>query len=146
VPKFPKNIVNYVVFAPLKALNFEPDILLIAADSSQAEIVMRAMTYSTGELYVSKTTPVMGCAWLLIYPFQSGNVNFIVPEMVHGLKARGIFSKESIAISIPYRWLPTIAQNLKEMTWHLSSHRSKELYLEEFGAILGELAQKAEQP
>jgi uncharacterized protein (DUF169 family) len=146
VPKFPPNIVNYVAFAPLKALNFEPDLLVITADHSQAEIVMRSMTYSTGELYESKTTPVMGCAWLLVYPFLSGKVNFIVPEMIHGMKAREIFPKESVAISIPFRWIQTMAQNLKEMTWHLTSHRSKELYLEEFGTILGELAQKAEKP
>jgi uncharacterized protein (DUF169 family) len=146
VPKFPKNVVNYLAFAPLTALTFEPDLLLITADHSQAEIVMRAMTYSTGELYASKTTPVMGCAWLLIYPFQSGNVNFIIPEMVHGMKGRELFFKGSIVISIPYRWIPTITQNLKEMTWHLPSHRSKSQYLEEFGNILGELAQKAEKP
>jgi uncharacterized protein (DUF169 family) len=146
VPKFDKNIVNYVAFAPLNVLDFEPDLLIITADHSQAEIVMRAMTYSTGELYNSRTTPVMGCAWLFIYPFQSGKVNFIVPEMVHGMKGRELFFKDSIVISIPYPWIPTMAQNLKEMTWHLPSHRSKSQYLEEFGTILGELANKAQNP
>jgi uncharacterized protein (DUF169 family) len=135
-----------VAFSPLNALAFEPDLLIITADHSQAEIVMRSMTYSTGELYASKTTPVMGCAWLFIYPFQSGNVNFLVPEMVHGMKGRELFSKGSIVISIPYRWIPTITQNLKEMTWHLPSHKNKGQYLEEFGSILGELARKAEKP
>jgi uncharacterized protein (DUF169 family) len=146
VPKFAKGIVNYVAFAPLEALTFEPDIFIITADHDQAEIVMRSMTYSTGELYNSRTTPVMGCAWLLIYPFQSGKVNFIVPEMVHGMKGRELFSSESIVISIPYHWLPTMAQNLREMTWHLPSHNSKAQYLEEFSTILGELAQKARKP
>jgi uncharacterized protein (DUF169 family) len=143
VPKFEKNIVKYVAFSQLDALTFEPDLLIITADHSQAEIVMRAMTYSTGELYNSRTTPVMGCAWLFIYPFQSGKVNFIVPEMVHGMKGRELFSNGSIVISIPYHWIPTMTQNLKEMTWHLPSHRSKRQYLEEFGTILGELSGKS---
>jgi uncharacterized protein (DUF169 family) len=143
VPKFEGDIVNYVVFAPLNVLNFEPDLLIITADHNQAEIVMRAMTYSTGEMYSSKTTPVMGCAWLFIYPFQSGHINFLVPDMVHGMKGRELFPAGSIVISIPYPWLPTVAQNLREMTWHLPSHRSKAEYLEEFGTILGDLAQKA---
>jgi uncharacterized protein (DUF169 family) len=143
VPKFEKNIVNYVAFSQLDALSFEPDLLIITADHSQAEIVMRAMTYSTGELYNSRTTPVMGCAWLFIYPFQSGKVNFIVPEMVHGMKGRELFFKGSIVISIPYHWIPTMVQNLKEMTWHLPSHKSKEQYLDEFGTILGELSRKS---
>jgi uncharacterized protein (DUF169 family) len=142
VPKFAKDIVNYVAFSAVEQITFEPDLLIITANHSQAEIVMRAMTYSTGELYNSRTTPVMGCAWIFIYPFQSGNVNFVVPEMVHGMKGRELFPEGSILISIPYRWIPTITRNLNEMTWHLPSHRSRKHYLEEFGKIMGELAIK----
>ena len=96
VPKFDRNVVNYVAFAPLNALTFEPDLLIIAADASQAEIVLRSMTYSTGEMYNSRTTPVMGCAWLFVYPFQSGKVNFIVPAMVHARKAASCFPKSPL--------------------------------------------------
>lgn len=146
VPKFARNVVNYVAFAPLDALTFEPDLLIITADHRQAEILMRSMTYSTGELYNSRTTPVMGCAWLFIYPYQSGNVNFIIPEMVHGMKGRELFPDESIVISIPYHWIPVMTQNLKEMRWQLPSHENKEQYLKEFESILGELARKAQKP
>jgi uncharacterized protein (DUF169 family) len=146
VPKFEKGVVNYVAFAPVHQLSFEPDLLVITADHSQAEIVMRSMTYSTGELYSSRTTPVMGCAWVFIYPFQSGKVNFIIPELVHGMKGRELFPKNSVLISIPYPWIPIMSQNLREMTWHLPSHENKKQYLEEFGTILGELAQKARNP
>jgi len=137
VPKFPANVVNYVAFAPADQLTFEPDLLVITADHARAEIVMRSMTYSTGELYNSRTTPVMGCAWVLIYPFQSGKVNFIIPDMVHGMKGRELFPKDSVVISIPYHWIPTMTRNLSEMTWHLPSHESKQQYLEEFATILG---------
>lgn len=146
VPKFEKNVVNFVAFAPLGALAFEPDLLIVTADHSEAEVVMRAMTYSTGELYASKTTPVMGCAWLFIYPFQSGKVNFIIPEMVHGMKGRELFPEGSVAISIPYPWIPAVMHNLEEMVWHLPSHRGKGRYLEEFETILGELSRKSGQP
>jgi uncharacterized protein (DUF169 family) len=146
VPKFAKDIVNYVVFAPLGRLTFEPDVLVIMANHSQAEIVMRSMTYSTGELYCSKTTPVMGCAWLFIYPFQSGKVNFLIPEFIHGMNGRELFPKGSVLISIPYQWLAAMSRNLDEMTWHLTSHRSRTHYLEEFKTVLGDLARKAEQP
>lgn len=145
VPKFNRNIVNYVVFAPLDRMTFEPDVLILSADAGQAEIVMRSMTYSTGELYTSRTTPVMGCAWTFIYPFQSGHVNFILPEMIHGMKGRELFPAGSVLISIPYNWLPTMAHNLSEMPWHLPSHNSREEYLSEFGTILGELAKKSQE-
>jgi uncharacterized protein (DUF169 family) len=146
VPKFEKNVVNYVAFAPFDKLQFEPDLLIITANHSQAEIVMRSMTYSTGELYSSRTTPVMGCAWVFIYPFQSGKVNFVIPEMVHGMKGRELFPADSVVISIPYHWIPTMTRNLSEMTWHLPSHRSKGQYLDEFGAILKDLAQRSQNP
>lgn len=146
VPKFAKNVVNYVAFSTIGLLPFEPDLLIITARPSQAEIVMRSMSYSTGELYVSKTTPVMGCAWIYIYPFQTGKVNFLIPEMVHGMKGRELFREGTILISIPYQWIPTMTRNLQEMTWHLPSHRSREQYLEEFGQVLGNLAQKSQNP
>ncbi len=146
VPRFERNVVRYVTFAPLDAIGFEPDLLLIAAAPDQAEIVMRSMTYSSGEMYHSRTTPVMGCAWLFVYPFRSGKVNFVVPGMVHGMKGRELFPADTILISIPYHWLPTMARNLERMTWHLPSHANRKQYLEEFGAILGELSEKAREP
>jgi uncharacterized protein (DUF169 family) len=146
VPKFGKGIVNYVAFSPIDKLTFEPDILIITATHSQTEIVMRAMTYSTGELYKATTTPVMGCAWTYIYPYQSGKVNFLIPEMVHGMKGRELFAEGSILISIPYHWIPIITQNLQEMNMHLPSHTSKEKYLSEFGEIIGELVQESQNP
>lgn len=146
VPKFDKGVVNYVAFSSLDKLSFEPDVLIITATPSQAEIVMRAMTFSTGELYTSKTTPVMGCAWLYIYPFQTGKVNYILPDMVHGMKGRELLAEGSILISIPYQWIPVITQNLKEMKWHLPSHASKEQYLSEFGGIIGTLVKESENP
>jgi hypothetical protein len=104
------------------------------------------MTYSTGELYNSRTTPVMGCAWTYIYPFQSGKVNYIIPEMVHGMKGRELWPEGSILLSIPYPWIPTIAQNLQEMKTHLPSHKNKKQYLSEFGTIIDDLVQKSRNP
>ncbi len=143
VPKFDKNIINYVAFSKIDKLAFNPDVLIIAAKPGQAEIVMRAMTYSTGELYNSRTTPVMGCAWLFIYPFQSGNVNFIIPELIHGMKGRELFEEGTMLVSIPYQWLPVIVQNLNEMKWHLPSHASKAQYLSEFGEIMANLTERS---
>jgi uncharacterized protein (DUF169 family) len=144
VPKFAKGIVNYVAFSRIEQLTFEPDVLVIAARPSRAEVVIRAMTYSTGEMYVSKTTPVMGCAWLYIYPFQTGKVNYFSPEMVHGMKGRELFSENTMLISIPHNWLPIVTRNLQEMKIHLASHTGREQYLAELGRIFGELTRESE--
>jgi uncharacterized protein (DUF169 family) len=146
VPRFDEGVVNYVAFSPLDKLTFDPDVLIITAKPAQAEIVLRAMTYATGELYNSRTTPVMGCAWLYIYPFQSGRVNYIIPALIHGMGGRRLAPEDAIFISIPYQWLPTITKNLGEMKIHLASHESKEKYLAEFEEVVGGLLKKAKKP
>jgi uncharacterized protein (DUF169 family) len=146
MPKLDRDTVNYVAFSPADQLNFEPDVLVIAAPPEKAEIVMRAVTYSTGEMYKSSCTPVMGCAWFLLYPFKTGEVNFVVPALVHGPRGRELWPADTLLVSIPYRWIPTVLTNLARMEHHLSSHESKQQYYDEFGGILKDLSEKAQNP
>lgn len=139
VPRFARGVVNHVAFSRLESLSFEPDVLILAGRPAQAEIVMRAMTYSTGEMYVSKTTPVMGCAWLYIYPYQTGKVNYFSPEMVHGMKGRELFPEGTMLVSIPHHWIPIVTRNLHEMKTHLPSHGGRERYLAELARTFEEL-------
>ena len=143
VPKLDKGTTNYVLFSPVDKLTFEPDVLVISANPGQTEIVMRAMTYSTGEMYKSLCTPVMGCAWLLIHPYRTAEVNFIVPALVHGLHGRELYPADTLLIGIPYRWIPTILANLERMKWQLEGHKSKADYYAEFESILTDLAEKS---
>lgn len=143
VPRFPRNVVNYVAFSPMDKLTFDPDVFVITATTKQAAEVMRSMTYSTGELLTSKTTHVMGCAWTYIYPYQTGKVNYVIPEMIHGMNERKIFKESVVLISIPYQWLPTMTKNLGEMK--TDSH-SREEFLEEFQNTLNQLARESENP
>jgi uncharacterized protein (DUF169 family) len=144
VPRLSKGIVNYVAFAQMDKLTFDPDVLIVTATPKQAEIVMRAMTYSTGEPYYSKSTIFMGCSWIYIYPFESGNVNYLIPEMIHGMNGRELFAPNTVLVSIPYRWIPTVAQNLKEIK--LQFHESKAEYLAEFEEILIDLVKESANP
>jgi uncharacterized protein (DUF169 family) len=147
IPRFGKDTVNYVAFSTLDDLTFEPDVLIITATPGQAEIVMRAMSYSTGELYISKTTPVMGCAWLYIYPCRSAKVNYLMPEMVHGMRARELFTEGTVLVSIPYHWIPIITQNLKEMKWALPAYTDgREKHLKREKNVFESLAQEAQNP
>jgi hypothetical protein len=81
VPRFARGTVNYAAFSVLDTLTFEPDLLILMATPSQAEIVLRAMSYSTGELWQSIKTPVLSCAWIFAYPWLTGKVNHIVTGM-----------------------------------------------------------------
>jgi uncharacterized protein (DUF169 family) len=141
----PKGIVNYVAYATLDKLMFEPDLLILLANTSQAEIVLRAMCYSTGEIRESRTTGVLGCAWIYNYPYRSGKVNFTVTGLAFGMKAKEVFEEGWILISIPYNWIPVIAQNLKEMKWVLPSYtEGREQFLKREKTNIDELARQME--
>ena len=122
IPMLAKGTVNYVACSPLDTLTFEPDLLILMATPSQAEIVLRAMSYSTGELWETKKTPVMSCAWIYAYPWLSGKVNYLVTGMAFGSKAKGVFPEGWILISIPWDKIPVIIKSLEEMTWALPSY------------------------
>jgi len=143
----PRGIVNYVAFSTLDKLQFEPDLLIILADADQAEIIMRAMSYSTGELRESKSTGVLGCAWVYNYPYRSGKVNFTVTGFAFGMKSKEVYEPGQILISIPYNWIPVITQNLKEMKWVLPSYTDgREKFLIRERTNIDELAREMENP
>lgn len=117
LPKAKKETINYAIFAPLDKINFEPDLLFIAANPKQLEIILRAMTFSTGEVYESRFTPVFGCAWLFTYPLYSGKVNYALSLLEFGMKGKQIYPENTTVVSIPYHLIPTITENLREMDW-----------------------------
>ena len=137
---------NYVTFCPLSQAEFDPDLIVVSATPAKAEIIMRAMTWSTGELYESKSSAVIGCSWILAYPHVTQKVNFVVPRLVHGPHGRELYPDDTILVSIPYRWIPAVLKGLKEMPIHLKGHESKEAYYSEFEGILKDLGEKAQNP
>ena len=142
-----RGSVNYVVLSPLEKLTFEPDLLLFMVKTGQAEVLLRAMTYSTGEMYESRTTSVGACAWLYAYPFLSGKVNYISTGLSYGMKCRKVFPEGWFLISVPYQWIPTITQNLKEMHWVLPGHTmGQDEFMEYEHRIIGEIVEKAKNP
>jgi uncharacterized protein (DUF169 family) len=143
----PRGVINYVAYSVLDKLAFEPDLLIILADTSQAEIILRAMSYSTGELRESRTTGVLGCAWMYNYPYRSGKVNFTVTGLAFGMKSKEVFEEGWILISIPYNWIPVITQNLREMKWVLPSYtEGREKFLIREKTNIDELARKMANP
>jgi len=117
LPHLPKNSVQYVVFAPLDKLTFDPDVLIITADINQAPTILRSITYSTGEPFVSKALPVVACAWMFIYPVVSGELNYYITGMGLGMHELDIYPPGLFLISVPFQRIPTMLENLKEMEY-----------------------------
>ncbi|OGO30791.1 MAG: hypothetical protein A2Z29_03835 [Chloroflexi bacterium RBG_16_56_11] len=117
LPRLARGSVDYLAFAPIDKLNFEPDLLIILASVSQAEIFIRAKAYTTGEMWTARGTPVAGCTWLYLYPYQTGEMNLTITGFGFGMKSRRLFPEGRILLSIPWDKLPGIIKNLEEMEW-----------------------------
>jgi uncharacterized protein (DUF169 family) len=118
LPKLEKGTVNYVVFSPLDKMTFDPDVLVFTATIEQAEILMRASTYTNGRLWTSKTSVVLGCAWLFVYPYISGEVNYMIMGIcAGGMLAGKLLPVGLVLVSIPFQQLPTVIDNLQNMPW-----------------------------
>jgi uncharacterized protein (DUF169 family) len=117
VYKIDRGTINYVAFAPLTQLDFNPDVLIIFANTSQAEILLRASTYKTGGMWESKYTAAIGCDWIMVYPYLSGNLNFTTAGLGFGMRRRKLFKEGMQVISIPYDKLGIMLQTLREMPW-----------------------------
>jgi uncharacterized protein (DUF169 family) len=123
IPKIGKGIVHYVAFAPLEKLLFDPDLLILLADAGQTEILLRAMSYRTGQMWVSKFTPAIGCAWIYVYPYLSGELNYNITGLGHGMRRRKIFPEGRQIIAIPFDLLSTMLQTLEKMPWILPAYK-----------------------
>jgi uncharacterized protein (DUF169 family) len=117
IPKISKGMVKYVVFSPLNEFSFEPDVLVVMAKTDQAEILLRAMSYANGNMWSSKYSSVIGCAWLLVYPYLSGEINYSTTGLGFGMRRRKLFPQGLQFICIPFDKMPYMLQTLREMPW-----------------------------
>jgi uncharacterized protein (DUF169 family) len=115
LPYMKKGSVHSVAFSSTDKLPFDPDVLVITADISQAQTLLRSVNYSTGEPITAKFTPVCMCAWMFNYPVVSGNMNFFITGLGLGMQALNIFPPGLIVMSLPWTKVPTMLNNLKEM-------------------------------
>jgi uncharacterized protein (DUF169 family) len=123
IPKIGRGVVNYVAFSPLDKLPFEPDVLIFLANTSQTEILLRAMSYRTGKMWSSKFSPAIGCAWIYIHPYLTGELNYTITGLGHGIKRRKLFPEGRQLISIPFDLLSSLVQTLQDMPWVLPAYK-----------------------
>lgn len=137
LPRIGQGVANYVAFSRLNQLSFDPDVLIIVAETGQTEILLRAMSYRTGQMWSSKFSAAIGCAWLFVYPFVTGKLNYSVTGLGHGMKRRKLFPEGKQLVAIPFDILPSMLQTLQEMEWVLPAYKPDGM--EFVGRLLSEL-------
>jgi uncharacterized protein (DUF169 family) len=142
--KFAAGSVPYTWFARTDVITFNPDLMIVTAKPTQAEIIMRAHGYRSGAPWEAKGTTVVGCEYLYIYPYFTNKMNILISGLHHGMKARKTFEEGLLFITIPYELIPVILDNLETMEkenkidlpqyhWGAEAH---EKHMKEIGAKL----------
>lgn len=126
LPTLVPGAVNCVAFSRLDSCGFDPDLVVVVAPGPQAEIVMRATSYISDDLWESVSSPVISCAWVYAYPVISGKVNHITTGYYHGLRRRNVYEPGLRIISIPFGKLDEVAKALSEMDWTPIAFRDDE--------------------
>jgi uncharacterized protein (DUF169 family) len=117
IPRIANRTVKYIVFSPLPKMEFDPDVLIILATTTQAEILLRAASYETGQMWHSRYSSAIGCAWLFAFPYLEGEINFIPTGLGFGMRRRKLFPEGRHFISIPSNRLPSLLETLRSMPW-----------------------------
>lgn len=110
-----KSTVDYVAFSPLEKLTFAPDLLIILGQAEQTEVLLRAYSYSTGKVWMSRCTGVIGCSWTYMYPYTTGDLNFVVTGLSLGMRAAKLYPQGLQLLSIPSDLFPMLLHSLKTM-------------------------------
>ncbi len=117
LPVLVPGTINYVQFSTVESCDFDPDLIMCVAGLPEADIIMRATSYISGDLWESKSSPVISCAWMYAYPIISGKVNHITTGFYHGLKRRKAYPAGLRMISIPYQKIDEVVTALEQMPW-----------------------------
>jgi uncharacterized protein (DUF169 family) len=117
VPHLPKNSAKYIAHASIDQMTFEPDLLIFTATPSQAEIILRASSYSDGKIWNAKATTCLACAWIYAHPYLTGEMNYTVSGLGFSMKARGVLPDGLMIITFPFDAIPGLIDNLQEMEW-----------------------------
>ena len=118
-----RDTINYVIFSPIDQCEFNPDVVVFVGDTDMADIVMRATSYISGDLWESKSSSVLSCAWTYMYTWLSGKVNHCQTGMHHGMGRRKVYPKGLHIVSVPYQKLDEVCLALRQMDWQLISFR-----------------------
>ncbi len=123
IPTAIRDTINYVIFSPIDQCEFNPDVVVFVGDTDMADIVMRATSYISGDLWESKSSSVLSCAWTYMYTWLSGKVNHCQTGMPHGMGRRKVYPKGLHIVSVPYQKLDEVCLALRQMDWQLISFR-----------------------
>lgn len=126
LPLLPKGTIRFVEYAPAVTCDFNPDLILFVCTTEESDVLMRATSYVSGDLWESKTSAVMSCTWMYAYPLVAKKANHLTTGLYHGLRRRKAYPAGLRMLSIPFSKFPEFFRSLEEMDWTLIAFREDE--------------------
>ncbi len=117
VPHMAKDSVKYISCAQIDQMNFEPDLLIFTANVTQAEIILRASSFSDGKMWHSKGSTCLACAWIFAHPYLSGELNYTVSGLGFSMKARQAMPEGWLILTFPFDTISSLIENLNDIEW-----------------------------
>jgi uncharacterized protein (DUF169 family) len=143
VPHLPLDSAPYIIHAAIDQMTFDPDLLIITANTRQAEIILRASSFSDGKMWHSKGSTCLACAWIYAHPYLSGEINYTVSGLGFSMKARGVLPDGLFIITFPFDTIASLIDNLKEMEWEPYWFKlGRDGFVEEVEKRTNEMAEK----
>ncbi len=117
VPHFGRDSVKYISCATTDQMNYDPDLLIFTTSVKQAEIILRASSFSDGKMWHSKGSTCLACAWIFAHPYLSGEMNYSISGLGYSMKAREALQEGLIIITFPFDTISPLIENLNNMDW-----------------------------
>jgi uncharacterized protein (DUF169 family) len=117
VPHLPLDSAPYITHAAIDQMTFDPDLLIITANTKQAEIILRASSFSDGKMWHAKGSTCLACAWIYAHPYLTGEMNYTISGLGFSMKARYVLPEGLFIITFPFDTIAPLMDNLNEMEW-----------------------------
>jgi uncharacterized protein (DUF169 family) len=100
-----------IVSAPLRAANFQPDVVLVYSNTAQLRSMLMAAKNVEGTLVTSQFDPIDSCVYSIVPVLLTGQYRITLPDP--GEYQRAMAGEDEIIFSIPVDKIATLVSELK---------------------------------
>jgi len=118
-PRFPVGDYVGVVSAPLKSVNFEPDLVMIYCDSEQLNLLLLAREYKDGYNLMCALSSHAACVYAVVPAIKSGKCQVVVP--CRGDRWEALAESDEMIFSVTRERLDDLIAGLR----HIDKYGSK---------------------
>jgi uncharacterized protein (DUF169 family) len=127
----PKNVADYILFAPMDEMELEPDIAVLVVNAEQACSLLTLYTYFTGKAPVTEMMG-SGCHMAIAYSISTGEMNVSFSDWT----ARPIMqmAKDELLVTVPYYMLHNMVEAIPRCTAGTAEGRPYTEFMQEHPA------------